>query len=376
MRTFVVCNDGALNARLRELLVGQGQDCPPAQVVPVGVAAARLTQAHAELIVVVLSPDPEPALARMQELHDMTSAAIFAVGPIADSKLILRAMRAGAHEYLNEAEMEAELSQALRRLQADRSADRPRGRIVAVMAPSGGSGASTLAVSVATLLAQHHRRCALLDLKLRTDDLATLLDLKPTHTLADLCRNLHRLDRCMFEQLFVQHPSGVHLLASPRTFGEISDVTVEGVHQALLMARQLFPHVLVELDGSFGKEQVEAIHQANVILIVFRLDFPSLRNTRRALDYLDEMGVESERVWLVVNRYRQPKELRPAKVQDVLGRRVFLYIPDDPKTVNRANNKGVPVVLERPSARVSRCFAQLASSVNGQYDPEEEELLP
>ena len=41
--------------------------------------------------------------------------------------------------------------------------------------------------------------------------------------------------------------------------------------------------------------------------------------------------------------------------------------PDEPKTVNRANNNGVPVVLESPSARVSKSVTQLAISVNGRH---------
>jgi MinD-like ATPase involved in chromosome partitioning or flagellar assembly len=45
--------------------------------------------------------------------------------------------------------------------------------------------------------------------------------------------------------------------------------------------------------------------------------------------------------------------------------RIAWYIPDDPKTVNRANNNGVPFVLESPSAKVSKLITQLAFSVNG-----------
>ena len=44
------------------------------------------------------------------------------------------------------------------------------------------------------------------------------------------------------------------------------------------------------------------------------------------------------------------------------------YIPDDPKSVNRANNDGVPVVIESPSTKVSRSVAKLAASVNGKAD--------
>ena len=43
------------------------------------------------------------------------------------------------------------------------------------------------------------------------------------------------------------------------------------------------------------------------------------------------------------------------------------YIPDDVKTVNRANNSGIPVVLESPSAKVSKSMVALAASVNGRH---------
>ena len=54
-----------------------------------------------------------------------------------------------------------------------------------------------------------------------------------------------------------------------------------------------------------------------------------------------------------------------AKAEEALGTKIFHYVPEDPKTVNWANNNGVPMVLESPSAKVSRSVAKLAQSVNG-----------
>jgi Flp pilus assembly CpaE family ATPase len=96
-----------------------------------------------------------------------------------------------------------------------------------------------------------------------------------------------------------------------------------------------------------------------------RLDFTSLKHTQRYMDYLSQLGLSLERVRVVVNRYGQPKEVPAAKAEAALGVKVFAYIPDDPKTVNRANNSGVPVVLESPSARVSKSMTRLAASING-----------
>jgi pilus assembly protein CpaE len=112
---------------------------------------------------------------------------------------------------------------------------------------------------------------------------------------------------------------------------------------------------------------MQALRQADVILLVLRLDFTSLRNARRTLDHLEHVGIDKERVRLVVNRYRRPKEVPVAKAEEALGVKFFHFVPDDPWAVNRANNNGVPVVLEAPSARVSKSVTRLAISINGHH---------
>jgi pilus assembly protein CpaE len=83
------------------------------------------------------------------------------------------------------------------------------------------------------------------------------------------------------------------------------------------------------------------------------------------MEYLDRLGISRERTRLVVNRYGQPKEVPAAKAEEALGMKVYHYVPDDPKSVNRANNNGVPVVVESPRASVSKSLAKLAVGVNG-----------
>jgi pilus assembly protein CpaE len=171
----------------------------------------------------------------------------------------------------------------------------------------------------------------------------------------------------MFERSLARHASGVHLLASPLQFTDVPFVTAEGVHKALAMAKLMFPYVVVDLDHSFSAAQVAAIRQADLILVVLRLDFASLRNARRTLEYLEKLNIGRDRIQVVVNRYGQPKEVPYAKAEEALGLKISHYIPDDPKTVNRANNDGVPLVIESPSTKVSRSLMKLAASVNGKH---------
>jgi pilus assembly protein CpaE len=171
------------------------------------------------------------------------------------------------------------------------------------------------------------------------------------------------MDRVVFERSLTRHRSGVHLLAPPLTLAEIARVTPKGVRQALSIARTLYPFVVVDLDDCFHEEQAQALRMADLVLLVLRLDFTSLRNMRRTMDHLDQLGIHRERVRLIVNRYGQAKELPSAKAEEVLGLKIFHYIPEDAKTVNLANNNGIPAVLDSPKASVSRSFAKLTTGV-------------
>jgi pilus assembly protein CpaE len=360
MRALVVNHNlvDPLTSRLRDVLRGRVDPQGPA-VARYEDVENRLSPIQADMLVVVLSPDPERGLEALRKLRRQATGYVLAVGQASEPKLILRALNDGADLFLDEAELETGLDAALARLQ-NKGDTAPAGRLVAVLACSGGSGASTLAVNLATVLAKDHERCALIDLKPGRGDLAALLDLKPAFTLADLCLNAARLDRAMFEKVLVGHPSGVHLLGSPQMFGGMRVVSAQGVAQALTLARKLFPHVVVDLEDCFHEEQVVTIAQAAVLFLVIRLDFTSLRNARRILEHLQELQVPEGRVRLVANRHGQPSELPLAEAESALGVKIAHHVPDDPKTINAANNAGVPAVLKAPSARVSQSIAQLA----------------
>jgi pilus assembly protein CpaE len=362
MRTVVLSDNvfHPTSVKLREILQAKVDSQGPI-LATFEQAEDVLARHHVTLLVVVLSPDPEQALALCPKVRIAVAGAVLAVGQVSDSRLILRALHNGADHYLDEADLEAQMETVLARLQSrEENFPAPTGRLFCALGASGGSGTSTLAVNLAALFARQEQRCALVDLKAGVGDLAALLDLKPTHTLADLCLNAKRMDRAMFESALVTHPSGVSLLAPPQQYDEIRLVTPAGVQQTLTLARRLFPYTVVDLEDCFHEEQVIGLRQADLILLVFRLEFTSLRNTRRILEYLPEMGIDSERIRLVINRYGQAKELPAGEAEEALGRKIAYFIPDDPKTINGANNTGIPVVLKNPSVKVSQSIAQMA----------------
>src|SRR5437763_656877 len=132
-----------------------------AEVVPLGQAAARCRGESASLAVVLLDGPPGPVLEGIRRLREAWSGDLLAVGPATDPKLILRCMQAGADLFLDEADLGPELDAAFARTQSRRGAPAAPGRLLAVLSPSGGCGASTLAGHLAALLAAARGQCNL-----------------------------------------------------------------------------------------------------------------------------------------------------------------------------------------------------------------------
>lgn len=371
MRVLVATDTDQPAQRVWEMLSHHGVECTASHTVGLELAADRASRVLPELLVLMLPPDPAVGLEALRETcRTVQNAHVLVVGPATDPKLILRTLHEGADEYLDETQLEAELAAALVRLKAkqtSRAGPRESGTVIGVLGPSGGSGSSTVAANLSTGLAQRCGKCGLIDLRLAAGDLASMLDLKPLYTIADVCDRLSRVDQSMFEQFLVRHRSGVHLLAAPREFAQIRKVSGKGVRQVLAMARVWFPYVVVEVDNAFDSEQVEALWQADVTLLVLRLDYTSVRNARRAMENLVELGIGLGSVRLVVNGYRQRNQLRISQAEKALDMKILHSIPNDPARVNRAINKGIPVVLQRPSAKVSRSIMDLVASVNGRH---------
>jgi pilus assembly protein CpaE len=203
-------------------------------------------------------------------------------------------------------------------------------------------------------------------LRLTAGDLSALLNVQPKYDLADFCANLDRLDRQMLDQFFEPHASGVRLLAAPHDLSQATMITPRGVRQAVAMARAEFPFVVVDLDNVLEALQLEAVWQSEAVLLVLRLDYTSLRNARRAVEHLQQKGIDPGRIQLIANRVGERNQLSIAEAEQALGREIYDQIPSEIPRVNSAINAGVPVVLHRPRARIARRLTALATHV-GQF---------
>lgn len=232
-------------------------------------------------------------------------------------------------------------------------------QLIAVLSVAGGCGASTVAVNLAALLAKEHGQSNLIDLNTGKADLAPLLDLKPQYTIADLCRNDDRLDRSMYEKLLCRHGCGIGLLAGPRNYDDAHAVTRACMSRAVAVAREVFADVVVDLANGYDDEQVYVLENATRIVLVTRLDFTAIRNTRRILDHLIALQIPMDRVEIAVNQFGLPHQLPLVEAEEAVGCILTNLIPVDAEAVYAASNIGSPVALSHPRAAAVRALAKL-----------------
>jgi pilus assembly protein CpaE len=369
MRVIIASDDRSMASRIRVVLRQRSLDCPEGHLVSLDSAADRAGVICPDLGILVMPADTTRGLDVLGETHNtMPRMRTLVFGPASDAKLILETLKRGAHEYLDQESVEDELSGALTRCRA--AGPRPEeqgkaGKVITLISPSGGSGSSTLSASIATALAQAHGECGLIDLRFGVGDLAPMLGVRPNRSLGDMCDSLARLDQRLFEQFLTRHSSGVRLLAAPVQAEAVERVTNKGVRRALALSRVRFPYVVVDMDGSLSERQTETLWQTDEILLVVRLDYTSVRNARRIIDSMIDMGIGRDRMRLLVNGFRQRCQLEREQVEAALGMKIRHQIPYDPAAVNLAINDGMPVVLRRRYSRISRCIRGVAKSVNG-----------
>ncbi len=383
MRIVLADNQQQRADQLRQILLGEGLTCDAADRVEYAGLAGRLAGNNVDLVLVTLNGNNGEAAAAISAAHQITPAPILAVGPTATVETVREAMRAGAREFLDMTNFRAELSEAIIKLGIDAGCNRC-GKVVSLFSPSGGAGVSTTAINLAVRLAGGAAdktalsvadktalsvadKTALVDLKPAPSDVAMLLDIEPNHTVDDVCRRWNRMDRRMLKSAMAVHPSGLHVLPQagfPKGGGVMENtLSTASVRQLLTLLRRTYAVSVLDLDHTLCDYQIEAMRLSSFIGLVVRADVPGLQRAQWALDTATAAGVSRDRFRLVLNRFGQRGQIDVAKVEDVLGIKVFQRIPEDDQVANRAVNQGVALVESSKSSPISRSFTSFAQIV-------------
>ncbi len=239
---------------------------------------------------------------------------------------------------------------------------RPRGRIVAVYSPKGGSGCSTIAVGLAVMTAARpHTSVALVDLDLQFGDVDVMLDIRSPNSIADLVGH-ERLDAAIIEETFVRHGSGLRVLAAPRDLASVANIRPDAVDRTLDALRDHFDVIVCDLWSSLDDLTTRVLRSADHVVLVTKPELPSLRSLSRVLAAKQLVDLDGH-AFVVANRMPGRGGLTSEEVEHSLARHISVAIPSDGAVVVDAINRGLSVVDPRVRSRVQQTFGTLAHAV-------------
>jgi pilus assembly protein CpaE len=312
-----------------------------------------------------------------------------------DQNYMRRAMLAGARDFLTKPPMGDELISAIRRAGAMAQTERaknvqvqvapvvgtmgpmigygaPKGKVVTIYSPKGGTGCTTLAVNLAITLNNEDTRVALVDGNLQFGDVAVFLNEQGKNTIVDLAPRAEELDPEIVEDVMLKHSaSGLHVLAAPSRPEYAERVSSSQFAKVLEYLRQMYAYVIVDTAALLTDATLSAIDVSDLIVLVTTQDIPAIKNCRLFLDLLQTLGIERDRILFVMNRYDKRINITPDRVTENLKQEIVSIIPLDEATATKAVNRGVPFVLESKNQPAARGVFSLAENVRARIAAQE-----
>lgn len=364
-------NDTSRNA-LKTMLLGMDMVWLEAECSRYEFFGDVIAQTHPEIAVVAMDAGPEKALDLVTKLSQSAPECnVLVVSSSTDGNLILRAMRAGAKEFLPQPIRIEDLLGALSRMDERRGTKNKKtsrgSTVVAICGATGGVGTTSLAVNLGCALAKDpDNSVALVDLDLCLGDADVFLDTIPDYTLVDVAQNVTRLDFTLLKRSLTKHSSGLYLLPRPVQMEDIQLIQPEDVQRVIGLLKATFTHLVFDLSKSYSAIDLVALKAANHVMLVTQMDLPCLRNVVRLLMSFGEMEEVAEKIKIVVNRVGlDDGSISLKKAQDTIGREVFWQLPNDYKTMVEVRNNGVPLVEQAPKAAITQSVLALADKLSG-----------
>jgi pilus assembly protein CpaE len=332
------------------------------QLVPIARDAAKGSSLKPALAVITLERDPDAAFGVVATLSS-AGTRVAVVAPSEDSGLVLRALRAGAREFVIGGDP-LRLEAAVRNLARPVSAG-AAGRVTAVFAPKGGVGATTLTVNLAAVIAGRSERACAVDLDLQLGDVLSSLDITGGYTVSDVLANIRRLDRELMDASLTRHKSGVAVLAQSERIEEAEQIDSAAVGRLLSFMRQHYGHLLLDGLRAFDEVGLAALDASDRILLVVTQQVPAVRNAQRCMGVFRKLGYSDSKVQVVVNRFQRSSNISIELIAETIGIPVLATISNDYATLQRAMNEGSTAGDVAPRSAVARDIAALADGIAG-----------
>ena len=282
------------------------------------------------LLVVDICGESDP-VDRVRSLIDGCEPAtrVLVLGDQNDIRLYRALLEAGASEYLFKPLVSAVAARVCRKLLFGGAAvDTARlGRLVYVVGARGGSGASTIAMALASTLSEFPPRpVVLLDLDLQRGDAALAVNAEPNGALRAALTHPDRIDDLLLERGLIQVSGRLDMLGSLDSLEAPAAVDEDALIALLDRVTPRYRYVVAEIPAHVAGGLKRVLHMPSTLVLVSDARLSSARDVARWRACLGTDTAERGLVH-VLNRYGAPGGLPLAAFAKAAGKAPDVVIP-------------------------------------------------
>jgi pilus assembly protein CpaE len=281
-------------------------------------------------------------------------------------EFLINSMRAGVREVLPSPVTPPALEAAVARVAAKLlgAAARKTGKILAFMPCKGGAGATFLATNLGWQLADM-KSVLLIDLNLQFGDaLSFVHDGKATSTLADVAKNISRLDASLLAASTVKVAPNYSILAAPEDLAHAMEVKPEHIEAIISLAVTQYEFVILDVPRSFDTVAIKALDRAWRIFPVLQSGLPDLRNAGKLLEAFKSLGYPPDKTELIINRFDKSSDIGIDQVQRSVGSVRLNTVPNSYREVNASINHGDPLIRTSRGNTVAKHLVDFAEALS------------
>jgi len=274
------------------------------------------------------------------------------------------ALEAGATDYLPKSTAPDALVSRITELLPTATQPAPARGVIGVFSLRGGAGVTSLAVNLSIALTLRHKTSVgLVDLALRGGHASVMMGLRPTSNVAHAIANITgNFNRNTLKPHFIQHSSGVQLLASAPTFIQELSPTDNSLFNLVSSFKNVFPLTILDVPHVLEPHFSPILQFIDKIILLLTTDMPSLQSTAIAIQGLTKLGLTDKNIILVTNQVTPYNTLPLATIQKALKRPILAEIPFDADMV-KAVNSGKPLIMSNPRSATSAAIGRLSQAI-------------
>lgn len=244
--------------------------------------------------------------------------------------------------------------------------------LVSVIGCAGGVGTTTIATHLAGAFAQDGLPATLIDLDLQKGDATSYLGYSNRLSLQDLLEAKSRLDQELFSSVITSRDAMPSVLAAPTDILPIEEIDFDQLAPILKMARQDSELVVADMPIAMTSWSLSTLFASQAIVLVGKLTVHHLRKLRRQIDFLLSMGIEKERIKVVLNKAETGmfKTLKVDEAEEALRHPIFASLPDEETLIQQAQDRGELVWDQSKRTKFGKALDQMTTELLPAEDEE------